>query len=111
MACNLGKGILCPSTAVCERYIQNSIYILHCVTEFLLGASQAATAFTLPQNLDFTHLFQPEIVTLPRKALDLRFAVLLLRSTYDAVDAMNFVAMVNNLSVIFSDAYHSQHQL
>ena len=76
----------------------------------MLGASQAASAFTLPHNLDFTHLFQPEIVTLPRKALDLRFAVLLLRSTYDAVDAMDFVAMVNNLSAVFFDMELYQHQ-
>lgn len=56
---------------------------------------QAASSFSLPPNLDFTHLFQPEIVTLPRKALDLRFAVLLLRSTYEAVDMLDFVAMVS----------------
>lgn len=55
---------------------------------------QSAHSFSFPPNLDFNHLFQPEPVAFPRKALDQRFAVLLLRSTYDAVDALDFIAMV-----------------
>ena len=51
----------------------------------------------------------------PRKALDQRFAVLLLRSTYDAVDALDFIAMVLSSIILsskleleqkFSSAYH-----
>ena len=55
---------------------------------------QPAESFSLPQNFDFSHLLQPEPVGIPRKALDQRFAVLLLRSTYDAVDSLDFIAMV-----------------
>ena len=55
---------------------------------------QSAYSFSFPPNLDFSHLLQPEPVAFPRKALDQRFAVLLLRSTYDAVDALDFIAMV-----------------
>ena len=55
---------------------------------------QSAQSFSFPPNLDFSHLLQPEPVAFPRKALDQRFAVLLLRSTYDAVDALDFIAMV-----------------
>jgi hypothetical protein len=36
---------------------------------------------------------QPEAVTFPRRRLELPFAVLLLRSGYDAADALDFVAM------------------
>ena len=55
---------------------------------------QTAASFSLPQNFDFSHLLPPEPVAFPRKVLDQRFAVLLLRSTYDAVDALDFIAMV-----------------
>ena len=55
---------------------------------------QPAAAFSFPPKLDFTQLMQPEPVAFPRKALDQRFAVLLLRSTYEAVDALDFIAMV-----------------
>lgn len=59
-----------------------------------LNFMQSAYSFSFPPNLDFSHLVQPEPVAFPRKALDQRFAVLLLRSTYDAVDALDFIAMV-----------------
>lgn len=55
---------------------------------------QTAASFSLPQSFDFSHLLPPEPVAFPRKVLDQRFAVLLLRSTYDAVDALDFIAMV-----------------
>ena len=58
------------------------------------GSVQSARSFSLPQSLDFSHLLQPEPVAFPRKILDQRFAVLLLRSTYEAVDALDFIAMV-----------------
>ncbi|KAL3147223.1 hypothetical protein ABBQ32_002719 [Trebouxia sp. C0010 RCD-2024] len=58
-----------------------------------LAWPQSAYSFSFPPNLDFSHLVQPEPVAFPRKALDQRFAVLLLRSTYDAVDALDFIAM------------------
>jgi hypothetical protein len=35
----------------------------------------------------------PEPVAFPRKTLDQRFAVLLMRSSYDAVDALDFMSM------------------
>lgn len=60
------------------------------------GSVQSARSFSLPQSLDFSHLLQPEPVAFPRKILDQRFAVLLLRSTYDAVDALDFIAMVSH---------------
>ncbi|KAK9807874.1 hypothetical protein WJX72_011848 [[Myrmecia] bisecta] len=64
----------------------------------LLSAPQAALAASLPgisgSNLfDMSSFTQPEPVLFPRKAVDQRFAVLLLRSTYDAVDALDFIAM------------------
>ena len=37
---------------------------------------------------------QPEPILFPRKALDQRFAVLLLNSMYDAVDSLDFIPMV-----------------
>ncbi len=37
---------------------------------------------------------QPEPVLFPRKALDQRFAILLLNSMYDAVDSLDFIPMV-----------------
>lgn len=42
----------------------------------------------------------PEPVRFPRSRLDRRFAVLLMRSTYEAVDDLDFVAM-NNFQVTF----------
>ena len=60
----------------------------------LIHLAQTAASFSLPQNFDFSHLLPPEPVAFPRKVLDQRFAVLLLRSTYDAVDALDFIAMV-----------------
>lgn len=42
----------------------------------------------------------------PRKALDQRFAVLLMRSTYDAVDALDFIAMVpQSIQMLCHQAY------
>ena len=38
-------------------------------------------------------LVQPEAVRFPRKPLQLNFAVLLMRSSYDAVDALDFLPM------------------
>lgn len=35
----------------------------------------------------------PDAVLFPRKALDLGFAVLLMRASYDAVDDLDFIAM------------------
>ncbi|KAL0035664.1 hypothetical protein WJX79_006735 [Trebouxia sp. C0005] len=58
-----------------------------------LAWPQTAASFSLPQSFDFSHLLPPEPVAFPRKVLDQRFAVLLLRSTYDAVDALDFIAM------------------
>ena len=46
-------------------------------------------AFAASDNFTF-----PEPVRFPRKALDQRFAVLLVRSVYDAVDALDFIPMV-----------------
>lgn len=37
---------------------------------------------------------QPEPVLFPRKALNQVFAVLLMRSAYDAVDSLDFIPMV-----------------
>lgn len=37
---------------------------------------------------------QPEPVLFPRKALNQVFAVLLMRSAYEAVDALDFIPMV-----------------
>jgi len=61
---------------------------------YMVHHVQTAASFSLPQSLDFSHLLPPEPVAFPRKVLDQRFAVLLLRSTYDAVDALDFIAMV-----------------
>ncbi len=61
---------------------------------YMVRHVQTAASFSLPQNFDFSHLLPPEPVAFPRKVLDHRFAVLLLRSTYDAVDALDFIAMV-----------------
>ena len=61
---------------------------------YVVPHMQTAASFSLPQNFDFSHLLPPEPVAFPRKVLDQRFAVLLLRSTYDAVDALDFIAMV-----------------
>lgn len=38
-------------------------------------------------------MVQPEAVRFPRKPLQLNFAVLLMRSSYDAVDALDFIPM------------------
>jgi len=37
---------------------------------------------------------QPEPVRFPRRGLDQRFAVLLMQSSYRAVDALDFIPMV-----------------
>ena len=50
------------------------------------GLFEAAHDYMMPS--------QPEPVLFPRKALDQRFAVLLLNSMYDAVDSLDFIPMV-----------------
>ena len=47
---------------------------------------------------DFFSPSQPEPVLFPRKALDQVFAVLLMRSAYEAVDDLNFIPMVEELT-------------
>ena len=47
---------------------------------------------------DFVSPSQPEPVLFPRKALDQVFAVLLMRSAYEAVDDLNFIPMVGELT-------------
>lgn len=51
-------------------------------------ASRLSEALSIP--LPYS---TPEPVKFPRKALDQRFAVLLMRSSYDAVDALDFIPM------------------
>ena len=44
--------------------------------------------------LDFLPPEQPEPIRFPRAKLDQRFAVLLMQSSYRAVDALDFIPMV-----------------
>lgn len=48
---------------------------------------------------DFFSPSQPDPVLFPRKALDQVFAVLLMRSAYEAVDDLNFIPMVAFVSL------------
>ena len=50
--------------------------------------------------LDFVPPMQPEPVRFPRRGLDQRFAVLLMQSSYRAVDALDFIPMVCGLSPV-----------
>lgn len=51
----------------------------------IAAAGQWGLPFSLPAP--------PEPVRFPRKALNLRFAVLLMRSSFDAVNALDFIPM------------------
>ena len=56
---------------------------------------QGSCAAGLPGNFaDFFSPSQPEPVLFPRKSLTQVFAVLLMRSAYEAVDDLNFIPMV-----------------
>ncbi len=56
---------------------------------------QGAGAAGFPANLLGSFMGnQPEPVLFPRKALNQVFAVLLMRSAYDAVDSLDFIPMV-----------------
>lgn len=62
------------------------------------GGASAATVDGLTTQsswLDFLPPEQPEPVRFPRRALDQRFAVLLMQSSYRAVDALDFIPMVH----------------
>lgn len=59
----------------------------------ILSVLQTVQAFSLP-SLDRGRT-SPEPVKLPRNRLNQQFAVLLMRSVYDAVDALDFVSMVS----------------
>jgi hypothetical protein len=52
---------------------------------------QEAHAFSIP-NLTF-NANSPEPIRIPRSKLDQQFAVLLMRSVYDAVDELDFISM------------------
>ena len=56
----------------------------------LRAAGRLIRALPVPLPASF---LQPEPVKFPRKTLDQRFAVLLMRSSYDAVDALDFIPM------------------
>jgi hypothetical protein len=51
----------------------------------------------------------PEPVKFPRKPLDQRFAVLLMRSSYDAVDALDFIPMEAFEVSMWGDAMVHDH--
>lgn len=61
-----------------------------------MSEEQPVQALSLP-NFEFSRQ-APEPVRVPRSRLDQQFAVLLMRSVYDAVDALNFVPMVGNFA-------------
>lgn len=59
-------------------------------------AGQGAGAAGFPANvLDNFLSNQPEPVLFPRRALNQIFAVLLMRSAYEAVDTLDFIPMVS----------------
>ena len=58
---------------------------------------QPVQAFSIP-NFEMGRT-SPEVIRLPRNRLNQQFAVLLMRSVYDAVDALDFVSMVSKLAV------------
>lgn len=62
---------------------------------------QGSCAAGLPGNFaDFFSPSQPEPVLFPRKSLTQVFAVLLMRSAYEAVDDLNFIPMVRLASLL-----------
>ena len=70
------------------------------------AAADAATVDGLtsqPNWLDFIPPEQPEPIRFPRRALDQRFAVLLMQSSYRAVDALDFIPMVWHPKPFFCD--------
>ncbi len=66
-------------------------------TLFYTAQESQAAGFT-GNFADFFSPSQPEPVLFPRKALDQVFAVLLMRSAYEAVDDLNFIPMVEELT-------------
>jgi hypothetical protein len=101
---------LCSATSHNRRHILlEAITLSAAISPFLQGLAQAAPgpslssvappgsgdlatrlARALPFQLPITN---PEPVKFPRKGLDQRFAVLLMRSSYDAVNALDFIPM------------------
>ena len=70
---------------------------------------QDSNAAGLPGN--FADIFaptQPEPVLFPRKSLTQVFAVLLMRSAYEAVDDLNFIPMVRLALCLCTCAPHVQ---
>lgn len=62
---------------------------------------QEVRAADFPGSIaDFFSPSQPEPVLFPRKTLDQVFAVLLMRSAYEAVDDLNFIPMVDSCRTI-----------
>lgn len=58
------------------------------------GCAQLCVASALPTpRPGFAAFLQPEVVRVPRARVNLKLAVLCLRSSYEAVDELNFVAM------------------
>ncbi len=58
---------------------------------------------------DFFSPTQPDPVLFPRKALDQVFAVLLMRSAYEAVDDLNFIPMVRAIPRLVSSSLSWWH--
>ena len=68
---------------------------------------QISYAAGLPGN--FAEIFspsQPEPVLFPRRSLTQVFAVLLMRSAYEAVDELNFIPMVRLASCLLTSSPH-----
>ena len=70
---------------------------------------QGSYAAGLPGNFaDFFAPSQPEPVLFPRKSLTQVFAVLLMRSAYEAVDDLNFIPMVRLALCLCNHAHRVQ---
>lgn len=57
------------------------------------GSADALTIGARTESLGLLPFQPAETVKVPRKTLDQRFAILLLRSTYEAVDALDYMPM------------------
>eukprot|EP01025_Chloroclados_australasicus_P065062 TRINITY_DN8802_c0_g1_i4.p1 TRINITY_DN8802_c0_g1~~TRINITY_DN8802_c0_g1_i4.p1 ORF type:complete len:367 (-),score=26.50 TRINITY_DN8802_c0_g1_i4:253-1248(-) len=81
-------------TCTCQKVNRRALLSLVSVPVLTVKPSKAATQLDLEDVLDkFNVLFPPEPVKIPRKTLNESFAVLLMRSCYEAVDALDFVPM------------------
>jgi hypothetical protein len=84
----------CNQPAKCSSSRRGMLAALVAVPSWLAGSQAQAVIEIASSDAWLSFAPAPEPIRFPRKALDIRFAVLLMRSTYDAVDDLDFIPMV-----------------